>query len=110
MSSASSVTAPAVRAEGHWLDGNTRVGNGASLGFECRRSRWREVHWLGVRNGAGANRDAALRHSGHSHPVRLGCEIPLPDLQMNASYEWLRKFVPFDLSPTELHDLLTSRC
>jgi phenylalanyl-tRNA synthetase beta chain len=29
---------------------------------------------------------------------------------MNASYEWLRAFVPFDLSPTELRDLLTSRC
>ncbi|HYS70255.1 MAG TPA: phenylalanine--tRNA ligase subunit beta, partial [Gemmatimonadaceae bacterium] len=29
---------------------------------------------------------------------------------MNASYEWLRTFVPFDLSPTELRDLLTSRC
>ena len=29
---------------------------------------------------------------------------------MNASYEWLRMFVPFDLSPTELRDLLTSRC
>jgi phenylalanyl-tRNA synthetase beta chain len=29
---------------------------------------------------------------------------------VNASYEWLRAFVPFDLSPTELRDLLTSRC
>ena len=29
---------------------------------------------------------------------------------MNASYEWLRTFVPFDLTPTELRDLLTSRC
>ena len=29
---------------------------------------------------------------------------------MNASYEWLRAFVPFTLSPTELRDLLTSRC
>ena len=29
---------------------------------------------------------------------------------MNASYEWLRTFVPFTLSPTELRDLLTSRC
>jgi hypothetical protein len=29
---------------------------------------------------------------------------------MNASYEWLRAFVPFQLSPTELRDLLTSRC
>src|SRR5438105_5223464 len=29
---------------------------------------------------------------------------------MNASYEWLRAFVPFDMSPTELRDLLTSRC
>jgi len=29
---------------------------------------------------------------------------------MNASYEWLRAFVPFSLSPTELRDLLTSRC
>jgi phenylalanyl-tRNA synthetase beta chain len=29
---------------------------------------------------------------------------------MNASYEWLRAFVPFKLSPTELRDLLTSRC
>lgn len=29
---------------------------------------------------------------------------------MNASYEWLRAFVPFDLSPVELRDLLTSRC
>ena len=29
---------------------------------------------------------------------------------MNASYEWLRALVPFKLSPTELRDLLTSRC
>ena len=29
---------------------------------------------------------------------------------MNASYEWLRAFVPFSLTPTELRDLLTSRC
>lgn len=29
---------------------------------------------------------------------------------MNASYDWLRAFVPFKLSPTELRDLLTSRC
>lgn len=29
---------------------------------------------------------------------------------MNASYDWLRAFVPIDLSPTELRDLLTSRC
>ncbi len=29
---------------------------------------------------------------------------------MNASFEWLRAFVPFQLSPTELRDLLTSRC
>src|SRR3954466_3766756 len=29
---------------------------------------------------------------------------------MNASYEWLRAFVPFTLSPSELRDLLTSRC
>jgi phenylalanyl-tRNA synthetase beta chain len=28
---------------------------------------------------------------------------------MNASYEWLREFVPFALSPEELRDLLTSR-
>jgi phenylalanyl-tRNA synthetase beta chain len=29
---------------------------------------------------------------------------------MNASYEWLRALVPFSLTPTELRDLLTSRC
>lgn len=29
---------------------------------------------------------------------------------MNASYEWLRTFLPFTLTPTELRDLLTSRC
>ncbi len=29
---------------------------------------------------------------------------------MNASYEWLRAFVNFDLSPRELADLLTRRC
>jgi phenylalanyl-tRNA synthetase beta chain len=29
---------------------------------------------------------------------------------MNASYEWLRTFVPFTLTPAELRDLLTSRC
>ncbi len=28
---------------------------------------------------------------------------------MNASYEWLREFVPFGLTPEELRDLLTSR-
>ena len=29
---------------------------------------------------------------------------------MNASYDWLRAFVPMDLSAVELRDLLTSRC
>lgn len=29
---------------------------------------------------------------------------------MNASYEWLRAFVNFDLTPAELADLLTRRC
>ena len=29
---------------------------------------------------------------------------------MNASYDWLRAFVPMDISATELRDLLTSRC
>jgi len=29
---------------------------------------------------------------------------------LNASYEWLRTFVPFTLTPAELRDLLTSRC
>jgi phenylalanyl-tRNA synthetase beta chain len=29
---------------------------------------------------------------------------------VNASYEWLRALVPFTLGPTELRDLLTSRC
>ena len=29
---------------------------------------------------------------------------------MNASYEWLRAFVPFTLTPAEVRDLLTSRC
>jgi phenylalanyl-tRNA synthetase beta chain len=29
---------------------------------------------------------------------------------MNASYEWLRAFVPFKLTPAELRELLTSRC
>jgi phenylalanyl-tRNA synthetase beta chain len=29
---------------------------------------------------------------------------------MNASYRWLRDFVDFDLSPTDLRDLLTMRC
>ena len=28
---------------------------------------------------------------------------------MNASYDWLKAFVPFDLTPAELRDLLTSR-
>ena len=28
---------------------------------------------------------------------------------MNASYDWLRAFVPFDLTPAELRDLVTSR-
>ncbi|HEX2692440.1 MAG TPA: phenylalanine--tRNA ligase subunit beta, partial [Gemmatimonadaceae bacterium] len=29
---------------------------------------------------------------------------------MNASYEWLRAFVPFTMTPAQLRDLLTSRC
>ena len=29
---------------------------------------------------------------------------------MNASYEWLRELVPFDLTPPQLRDLLTARC
>src|SRR3954462_13938387 len=36
--------------------------------------------------------------------------LPCGNQGMNASYEWLRAFVPFDLTPTELRDLLTSRC
>jgi phenylalanyl-tRNA synthetase beta chain len=29
---------------------------------------------------------------------------------MNASYDWLKAFTTFDLSPTQLRDLLTARC
>ncbi|MEX0909091.1 MAG: hypothetical protein WDZ58_04940, partial [Gemmatimonadaceae bacterium] len=29
---------------------------------------------------------------------------------MNASYEWLRDFVPTELSPREVRDALTARC
>ena len=29
---------------------------------------------------------------------------------MNASYEWLRELVRFDLTPAQLRDLLTARC
>ncbi|HEY0527454.1 MAG TPA: phenylalanine--tRNA ligase subunit beta [Gemmatimonadaceae bacterium] len=29
---------------------------------------------------------------------------------MNASYDWLKAFTSFDLSPTQLRDLLTARC
>ena len=29
---------------------------------------------------------------------------------MNASYDWLRELVPFELTPAQLRDLLTSRC
>ena len=29
---------------------------------------------------------------------------------MNASYDWLKAFVPFELTPAELRDLITSRC
>jgi phenylalanyl-tRNA synthetase beta chain len=29
---------------------------------------------------------------------------------MNASYDWLKAFVPFELTPGELRDLITSRC
>jgi phenylalanyl-tRNA synthetase beta chain len=29
---------------------------------------------------------------------------------MNASYEWLKAFVPFELTPAQLRDLITMRC
>src|SRR5438132_1151495 len=96
--------------QGNRLDGDTRIWNGPSIGAECVRARRRSLYGMGIRHGPGSDRNAALRHSRHSDSLRLGRAIPLPDLEMNASYEWLRAFVPFDMSPTELRDLLTSRC
>src|SRR4051794_3138184 len=96
--------------QGHRLDGDPWLGNGSPVGIERGGTRRRALHWLGIRHGPGPHCHAALRHSGYPHSLRLRCPIPLPDLQVNASYEWLRAFVPFTMSPTEMRDLLTSRC
>src|SRR6266550_159858 len=64
---------------------------------------------MGVRDGARPNGDAALSYSRHKTALRLGHAIPGAARRMNASYEWLREFVPFGLTPEELRDLLTSR-
>src|SRR2546423_3915421 len=42
-------------------------------------------------------------------PMSASCTRSPGDV-VNASYEWLRAFVPFSMSATELRDLLTSRC
>src|SRR6266446_4657711 len=68
--------------QGDGGDGDARVGDGASVGFECRRTRWRSLHRLGVRHGTGPYCDAALRHPGHTDSLRFGREIPVPDLAM----------------------------
>src|SRR4051812_1575173 len=63
---------------------------------------------MGLRHGTRAYRAAAIRHPRHPRPVRLRRAIPGADRAMNASYEWLRAFVPFDGSPAQLRELLTT--
>src|SRR4029078_2356195 len=54
-------------------------------------------------------RDAAHLHSGYSNSLRFRHALSGAASRMNASYEWLRDFVSFALTPEELRDLLTSR-
>src|SRR5665213_2968671 len=106
---------PAV--QGRWLrsvqrlgmDGNSRFRNGASECSRGSRRRQRTLHRLGVRHGARAHRAAEVRHSRHSHTIRFGPSLSRTGGAMNASYEWLKAFTDFDLTPQQLRDVLTSR-
>src|SRR5689334_10275162 len=106
---------PGVQADRMGRD--SRFGYGPPGGARSGRRRQRALHRLGLRDGPGSHRDQSLRHSGHSHPLRLGCEIPRasrrPTLvagrRMNVSYEWLRALVAFHETPAKLRDLITSR-
>ena len=62
--------------QGHGLDGDPRLGHGASQRARGRGHRQRAIHRLGVRHGPGAHRDAALRHSRHSPALRLRRALP----------------------------------
>src|SRR5688500_5766910 len=64
---------------------------------------------MGVRDGAGADRARALRHPRHPRALRFRHPLPRAARAMNASYEWLKEFVAFDLTPAQLRDLLTAR-
>jgi len=57
------------------------------------RARCGTVHRLGVRDGPGARRAAAVRYPGHPHTLR--CRRPRAGRArtMNASMEWLSAFV-----------------
>src|SRR6478735_1901062 len=63
---------------------------------------------MGVRHGAGAHRDAALRPSRHPSPLRFRRALPRAGGRMNASVEWLNAFLDAPRSAVELRDLLTS--
>src|ERR1700730_14189605 len=86
--------------QGYGLDGDPRVGNGPSICSECRRARWRPLHRLGLRHGAGEDCDAALRHPGHTDSLRFGREIPVPDLAMRTfageRFHATRRFLPMN--------------
>src|SRR5690348_10745327 len=105
---------PAVRRQGlfglqgHGLDGDPRFRYGAPRRARIRRDRQRAVHGLGVRHGASAHRDAALRPAGHSLALRLRRPLPRAGGRMNASVEWLNSFLSGTHSATELRDLITA--
>ena len=75
-----------------------------------RGRRQRALHRLGVRHGAGAHRDAALRHSRHPNPLRFRRALPGADranerlVRVAARVRSVRRS-----TPAELRDLLTSR-
>src|SRR5688572_13738159 len=97
------------RMQEHGLVRDTRLRDGAPVSARRVRSRQRALHRLGVRHGTRPRGDAALRSPGHSPSLRFRHAIPGAVRVMNASYAWLRDFVPFALTPEELRDLLTSR-
>src|SRR5688500_18536548 len=92
------------------LDGSPWIRDGASERSRCYRCGLGEIHRVGIRHGTGPHRDAAIQAPRHPAALRFGYALPRAGVRMNASYSWLKDFVDFDLSPTELRDLLTARC
>src|SRR6185437_2415046 len=98
------------RVQGHGMDGNPGIGHDPSGRARIRRRGCGALFRLGIRHGPRPHRRSALRHSGHSLPVRLRRPLSRTVRDMNASHAWLQSLLTTPLSAEAMRDLITAHC